>query len=541
MTILAELLAGLGLLFVGLRLLSQHLRQAVGRRVRAGLRLATTSRWGGLLSGVLAGAVTQSGNAVTLIASNLVRSRALSVGQAIPVVAGANAGTALLVFLASVEMRLIVLYLIAVSGLSLHFKLDRNALRRHWLWAGMGLALLFLGMDFIKHAPASLAASDWQHLLGGGLSAGTALLLGLVLAVVTQSSSAATVLAVATLHSGSINLDTGFWITAGANLGSGIAIFISGSDLKGSGRQLCIVQVLVKIVGTLAVLLAWVFCFASRAALADPRVLAGQSATLLALLFLAMQVAGALPAALLRDQVLALTARFTAADPAEVAGRPHYIHDEAVDDAINALELAVLERRRLLAALPALLPDLDRRAADVPTARRDLWAGHRDVVDQTAAFLTAVISSGQVGDDMDRALHEQVALESLGALQDTLHEFSDVVDEDPQQVAPLIFTLSESLLTLTGLLADTVRPGTDKADALQDVEMLIALTADRGDLLERVRRGLIPGPAQTAAETRRLLLATRLFDRAVWLIRRLAINRNAEVLAAPAQAAGAAP
>jgi phosphate:Na+ symporter len=526
MTMFAELLAGLGLLFVGLRLIGYHLRQAAGHRVRNALRTATASRWSALFAGALTGAITQSSNAVTLITANLVHARVLSVRESIPVVAGANAGTAVLVFLATLDMRLAVLYLMAMVGLSLHFKLDNHPSRREWLWAALGLALLFMGLDLIKRAPSGLSPDDWRMLLGSGLSDWTALLLGLVMAIVTQSSSAATILAVAILHSGFIGFDAAFWIMTGANVGSGVAVLLSGSGLKGSGRQLCLVHVVVKIVGTSVVVALWIGADLLTGDTAVARI-ASNPVTLLAVLFLAMQIAGALPVTILRDVVLALTAKATPADPVEQASTPHYIYDRAIEDPVNALNLAELERDRLTVALPSLVPDLDLRDSDPASARRHRWAGHRSVTGQTAAFLAALIGQGLTRPDLNRALHEQLTLENLQALQDTLHEFGEIVDGLPE-TSPLIFNLSEGLRTLTTLLADATQ---DTSGDPHDLDTLIELTGDRGDLLERLRRQLMRSGEHNDAQIHQLLAATRLFERAVWLIRRLAIARRGSAVA----------
>lgn len=524
MITLAELLSGLGLLFVGLRLIGQHLRQAAGHRVRLALRTATESRWSGLLAGTLAGAVTQSSNAVTLITANLVHSRALTVNQAAPVVAGASAGTALLVFLATLDMRLVVLYLVAATGLSVHFKLDYHAARRDWIWAALGLALLFMGLDLIKHAPNTLSADAWRVLLGEGISAPAAVGLGFVIALVTQSASTGTILAIAGMYTGFIRFDSAFWIMTGANLGSGFAVLLSGVSLKGSGRQLCEVHISLKMLGSALVAAAWTG-YAARTGDAAAAVPPEEAASLLAILFLAMQLAGALPLTLLRDSVVALTARLTPVDPIEQASQPHYIYDRAVEDPVNALTLARLERDRLTQFLPKLLPDLDAEQADALTVRRHLLAGHRNVAAQTASFLLTVMGRGLTRDDLARAANEQSSLENVQTLQDTLAEFSNIVDAWRGERPNLLFSLCEGLRTLICLLAETTDDAGRKADP-HDMEMLIQLSGDRGEMLERVRSQLMQSDMHDGAQTRELLMATRLFERAVWLVRRIAIARR---------------
>ena len=125
MAIIAQILAGLGLLFVGLKIMSTHLQQATGRRVRNLLRTATRSPFAGLLCGTLAGAATQSSNAVAVISGNLVRGGVLTTRDAIPIVAGGNVGTAALVFVAAIDFRLLVLYL-AVSYTHLTLPTNRE-------------------------------------------------------------------------------------------------------------------------------------------------------------------------------------------------------------------------------------------------------------------------------------------------------------------------------------------------------------------------------------------------------------------------------
>ncbi|MEI2417879.1 Na/Pi symporter [Orrella sp. JC864] len=531
MILLAQLLAGLGLLFIGMRLIGQHLRVAAGRRVRAALVRATVSRWSGLLSGMAAGAVTQSSNAVTLILANLMASRALSIGQAVPVAAGATVGSALIVLIATIDIRLVVFYMLALGGFALLFKLDQRVAWRDWIWAGLGLALLFLGLGYIKHAPTGLDASDWDALFTG-LSPALGVLLGLAFAMVTQSALSIVILAVTAVHSGLLDLGATFWIMTGANLGSGLALLVSGSGLKGSGKRLCQAYIAVKLVGTLLVAVGWLAYLRWGTPAGQPAFALDSAARVLALLFLAQQAAGALAVVGWRDQVLALTARLTAVDPVEQASQPHYLYDRAIEDPLNAVSLAVLERERLVAALPGLVPDLDHRQADDPAARRHLWAGHQSVLNQTSQFLVALIGTGELGKELVTVLNEQLQLEYLDKLQDTLYEFSGLVDE-LQPMPPLLFNLSESLRTLVGLLADTApQPGRPAADLL-DVQTLVALTEDRGDLLDRLRRRLTPAVAQAAplpvpaAQVQPLLAATSLFERAVWLVRRLAVARLA--------------
>lgn len=516
MTILAEILAGLGLLFIGLKSLSSHLQQATGRGVRALLRGATRSPLAGLLSGSLAGAATQSSNAVAIICGNLVRGGVLTTRDAIPVVAGGNVGTAALVFVAAVDFRLVVLYFLALIGFGFQLRLDRRPAWREWLGVALGLGLALLGLDFIKQGPRALDPAAVAALLEAGLAPLAGFAVGLVAAGLSQSSSTPTILVLALLHTEVVGLDDAFFVVLGANLGSGLATLFAAGGLEGTGRQLCYVHILVKGIGCLLVFALW-----QGAALAgaDPATLlgalgGGEPSVSISLLFLALQLAGAVPVAFARGLTEAVAIRFSPPTLEDGASRPRYIHDRAMEAPATALDLSEREIRRLIQLLPTLLPDLDVAEAGGASERLALWRGAAAIAGATDQFLTDLIGRAPERESLDIALGQQALMEMIRLLQDTLHDFAEVV-ESYDAVPQLAFNLSESLRVIVLSLAD--------ADGPDDYEVIATLTADRSELLNRIRRSLVGASIGSGEDARRLLLATSLFERAIWLIRRVAV------------------
>lgn len=520
MAVLAELLAGLGLLFVGLSRLSSHLQHATGWRVRHLLRTATGAPLLGLLCGTLAGAATQSSNAVAVICGNLVRGGVLRTRDAIPVVAGGSVGTAALVFVAAIDFRLLVLFAVAVVGFAIHLRLDQRPGWRDWVGVALGLALALLGLVFIKQAPHDLDAGVVARWLGPGLAPVIGFALGAAAATLSQSSSAPTILVLALMQSQMLDLSTAFPMVVGANLGSGLSTLLAAGGLEGTGRQLCYVHVLVKAVGCALVTALW---GAVHLAGGDPAQLllasgGGSVALAVSVLFLALQLAGALPASLARGLTERIAIRFSPPTLEDGASRPHYIHERALEAPASALDLSQREIGRLITLLPTLLPDLDQSDAASPGERLAMWRGAGAVVRDVDLFLVALIGRAPGREELATALRQQTLVEMIRALQDTLHDFSEAV-ESFDQVPTLGFNLSESLRTLVLALAD--------ADGDDDLALLAELTGDRSELLNRIRRSLLgsapDGSFGGAEETRRLLLATSLFERAVWLMHRIVV------------------
>ncbi|MFG1227458.1 Na/Pi symporter [Xanthobacter wiegelii] len=522
MLVIAELMAGLGLLFVGLKAMSTHLQQATGRKVRGLLRRATRSPVTGLLCGTLAGAATQSSNAVAVISGNLVRGNAFTTRDAIPIVAGGNIGTSALVFVAAIDFRLLVLYLVGVVGIGFHFRLDRRQGMGEWMGVALGLVLVLLGLDFIKQAPRALDVAALALNLDSGVTPLVGFILGLVASTISQSSSTPTILVLALMQTGLLGLDDALCIVLGANLGSGFAAVISAGALRGTGRQLCYVHVLVKMVGCAvvggAVLLAPLFGRDALAAL--DQLGRGEASLSLSLLFLTLQVAGALPVAFARGVTEWIVAALSPPTVEDGAARPRFIHDEALADPITALDLAISETLRLVKLLPTLLPDLDQTETDDADERLALWRGAASVGLAVDQFVAELIAAGLARDSLEVALHHQSLVENVRILQDTLHDFTEVV-EGFDEVPPLAFALSESLRAITLSLADaTDGPG-------EDLDLIIALAGDRSEMLNRIRRQLAATALDAGSDARQLLLATSLFERAIWLVRRSAIALRA--------------
>ena len=517
MSSIAEILAGLGLLFIGLRQLSANLQQAMGGRIRQWLKAATQSALAGFAAGCVAGGVTQSSNAVAVISGNLVRARILTTREAVPVVAGGNVGTSLLVLLAAIDFHIAVLFLVGIAGIGFHAGIDKRPAVRDWMGVLLGLALLFLGIDFIKGAPRHLDITALAELFDG-ISPLLALVVGLVVAAATQSSSTAAILALAGIKAGFIDLDIGFFLVLGANLGSGIATLLAAGGLGGIGRQLCYVHIMVKGLGTALLLMVWLGCDALGA---DPArrfadIGGGDPATSVSLLFLALQLAGAVPVAMLRTLAERIANRFSPPSLEDSISRPRFIDPAALADPAGALALSSEEIIGLIGRLPRLLPDFDDPKTLDTEAIGLLARGDAAVAAATDSFVVDLIAGGLTGRHLDLALAQQARLEMLHALQQSLVDFSTIIAAFPAP-PPLAFNLSEALRTLVVQLVDTI-PGPG-----EDFDFLIELTSDRSEHLHRIRRDLAASALGAEADAQRLLLATSLFERSVWLMRRIAI------------------
>src|ERR1700742_4931270 len=97
--VFASILAGLGLFYIGIKGLAANLSQLAGRGLRVWVALSTGTYVTRALVGIIAGALTQSTGAVTVILMSLTTADLISTRRAAAILVWANVGTAALVLL----------------------------------------------------------------------------------------------------------------------------------------------------------------------------------------------------------------------------------------------------------------------------------------------------------------------------------------------------------------------------------------------------------------------------------------------------------
>jgi phosphate:Na+ symporter len=528
--ILASFLGGLGLFLMGMRGVGSHLQQMTGKRLRRAIARATRSAISGGITGAALGALTQSSNAVTFIATSMVQAGIISLKSALPVVAWSNLGTAVLVLAASLDLRLTALWLLGCAGCSLAFGLDYRGRWKVGLGAVFYLGLLFLGLVMLKAAAGPLRGSVvvQQAMAFAGDALLPPFLVGAVVTMIAQSSSTVTILAIALTQSGLLTGAQAGMAVCGASLGSGLSVLLLAGGLRGTARQLSVFQTLFKSAG--AVLFALLFVAWRLAAPSAELPFAGlwggiTLADRLALLFLGLQIVPALGIAPLLPLIPRLLERLSPPTLEEGLSRPRFIYDQALEDPPTALDLVEREQVRLFGQLPPLLNAVREGGAGVPGPPRAVVSdGSAAVEAAVAAFLQELLARGCGRPELGRAVALDLLNTLLGSLRETVAELAAVLDvaayrEPGDPVGTLVYPLAEALHLLLTELHETIlsRKG-------EDAEMLWHLASDRSEMMDGMRRRFSAAGGDLPQGGHELLFrATALFERAVWLIGRNAL------------------
>jgi phosphate:Na+ symporter len=521
--IIALLVAGLGLFFIGMHLVSIHLKQASSRRFRSLIARFTDRVWRGSLLGLFAGVFMQSTSAISVILASMSASGLITVQQALPIVTWANVGTTLIVFLGVFDVQILVMYCLGLSAIT--FVFSGEARWKPLCGVVLGISFLFFGIQQMKTSAAGLQSFEWFEAVMAQAQGSyvLAFIAGVLLSFLTQSTTAVALLAVTLAHAGLLQLGELMMVVYGGNVGSTFARMLLSTGLKGSSRQIGRFQDLFKIGGSLLFVGLFYLEWYGRVPLVGAlcRILSNRLDSQTAFINLFCNLAPALLFTPLLGPTQRVLDRFWPATAAEDFAKLKYLHPQALSDPETAIDLIEKEQMRLLTRLPDYFQAL--RSGDPRTSRIENRAIHqafgtlfKEVQSYVANLLQVPLAHGT--SERLTNVHDRHAV--IGYLEETVHQIVSSVEETPPsaQLAPLVQNMTEALDFLLRTAGEAVT--TLEAD---EADMMANLCGDRGNLLARIRNLYLSSEQGLLPQDKMLLLGlTTHFDRIVWLVRRLA-------------------
>ena len=225
-----SLLGALGFFIYGMKVMSEGIQKVAGSKMRKILGAMTSNRFKGVFTGFLLTALVQSSSATTVMVVSFVNAGLLTLTESIGVIMGANIGTTVTAWIISligfkVKISAYALPIIAIGTPLLFMPKSKP---RAWGETIIGFALLFMGLAALKasvpdlkHNPEIL--SFLQHYADMGyLSILLFVIIGTVITIVVQSSSAAMAVTLVMANQGWIPFELAAAMVLGENIGTTI-------------------------------------------------------------------------------------------------------------------------------------------------------------------------------------------------------------------------------------------------------------------------------------------------------------------------------
>ena len=257
-----KIIGSVGLFLFGMQILSEGLQKAASGKLKRTLEMMTGNRLLSVITGFLITVVIQSSSATIVMVVSFVNAGLMNLISAIGVILGANIGTtvtgwlvALLGF--SVDITILSLFSIAVA---LPFLFSKQTKGRDFAEIFMGFGLLFIGLEFIQASMPDISShpeilsflSQFED--GSIFSIILCVLIGTLLTVVVQSSSASMAITITMAYQGWIGVWTASALCLGQNIGTTVTAYLASLGASTNAKRAALAHTLFNVVGSVLVL-----------------------------------------------------------------------------------------------------------------------------------------------------------------------------------------------------------------------------------------------------------------------------------------------
>lgn len=240
--LIVQVIGSLALFLFGMKYMSEALQRVAGDGMRKILASFTSNRFKSILTGTFVTSVIQSSSATTVMVVSFVNAGILKLRNAIGVIMGANIGTTMTAWIITLFGLKFDISAFAIPVIGAGFicmmlsKVKVNQIGEFFV----GFGILFLGLTFLKDSINSLNLENSEavrNIIAACISEGNAhfghvllfLLIGTILTIILQSSSATMALTIVLCSEGVIPFELAVALVLGENIGTTITAILAAS------------------------------------------------------------------------------------------------------------------------------------------------------------------------------------------------------------------------------------------------------------------------------------------------------------------------
>lgn len=247
--IILGLMGGLGLFLFGMKQMSDGLEKVAGAKMRSILEFFTKTPIRGILVGTFFTAIIQSSSASTVMVVSFVNSGLMNLYQAAGVIMGANIGTTVTSQLISFNLSALAPAIVMAGVVMMMFFKKVKVQRIGEVFLGFGI--LFMGLTTMSDSMSVLRESPQVvEIMGSLTSHFLAVLVGLAVTTVLQSSSATVGIVLLLANQGLLDIRICFFIIMGCNIGSCVSALLAGLSGKREAKRAALIHLVFNIIGT---------------------------------------------------------------------------------------------------------------------------------------------------------------------------------------------------------------------------------------------------------------------------------------------------
>lgn len=256
-------LGGLGIFFFGMKSMSEALQSAAGDVIKKAIDTITKNRVYSVTVGIVITMIVQSSSVTTVMVVGFVNAGLMNLTQAIGVIFGANIGTTITGWIISIKVGKYGLLFIAMGIFPLLFG---NTNRKRQVGKVLfGIGMIFFGLSIMSNAFKPLRTMpEFLNMISyfsephyGSYAA--CIIVGCILTMVIQSSSAMLGITIAMAASGVITFQTAAALVLGENIGTTITAILAGVGGNITAKRAAKAHAIFNCAGVLVIFLIFPF------------------------------------------------------------------------------------------------------------------------------------------------------------------------------------------------------------------------------------------------------------------------------------------
>ena len=248
-----KLLAGLGVLMIGMKMLSDGLEHSAGKSMRKLFGKISNNRFAGIGVGAVATVLVNSSAATTVMVIGFVNAGLMTLFQATSIIMGANIGTTLTGVIIALSGFDLGAYMAILAFIGVVVTMvSKNDVVKKVGSAVTGLGLMFVGLSFMSSALENENISSALTTVFLKVDFPLVLILaGMVFTALLQSSTAMTALVVTMSGSGILPMGSALFVILGTNIGTCVTAMLASTGASTNAKRTAVIHLLFNAIGTI--------------------------------------------------------------------------------------------------------------------------------------------------------------------------------------------------------------------------------------------------------------------------------------------------
>jgi len=250
-----RVIGGLGVFLLGMKYMSDGLQSIAGNRLRRLIGAVTNNRLVATGVGTGVTCLIQSSSVTTVMVVGFVNAGFMTLTQAIGVIMGANIGTTITGWILALKIGKYGLPLLGVAALI--FRFSRKDRLRFMAMVAMGIGMVFFGLELMKDGFKPIKDmpefEQWFSTFRATSYLGVlkCALVGCVLTMIVQSSSATLGITMGLAVTGLIPFRTAAALVLGENIGTTITALLASIGATTNAKRAAYAHVIFNVIGVI--------------------------------------------------------------------------------------------------------------------------------------------------------------------------------------------------------------------------------------------------------------------------------------------------